>query len=131
LYQPFTSAVRPAAAVTTGPVVSYLNGKATTLETFPALSVQLPGCEALPLSGPLYVTEVQPAMPEVASDPVQLIPTAWLYQPFLSGARVAAAETPVGAVSSNLSGKATVELVFPALSVQVPLLEAPPSSGPL
>ena len=70
-------------------------------------------------------------MPEVASDPAQLIPTAWLYQPFLSGVRVAAAETPVGAVSSYLSGKATVELVFPALSVQVPLLDALPSSGPL
>jgi hypothetical protein len=70
-------------------------------------------------------------MPEVASEPLQLIPTAWLYQPFWSGALAAAAETLVGAVESNLSGKETVPLVFPAWSVQVPLGAALAESGPL
>jgi hypothetical protein len=47
---------------------------------------------------------VQVTIPEVASFPLQLIPTAWLNQPFESGARAAAAEMLVGAVASNLSG---------------------------
>ena len=65
--------------------------------------------------------DVQEAIPEVASEPLQLIPTAWLYQPFWSVPLAAAAETPVGALESYLSGKETAELVLPAWSVQVPL----------
>jgi hypothetical protein len=43
--------------------------------------VQAPLGAALPLSGPLYFKDVQPAIPEVASAPLQSIPTGWLYQP--------------------------------------------------
>src|ERR671932_2390341 len=69
-------------------------------------------------------------MPEVVSLPLQVIATEWLNQPFWSAARAAAAETLVGAVASNLSGKeAAAE--FPAWSVQVPLGAALPESGPL
>ena len=131
LYQPFASVALPAVAETAGPVASYLNGNATTVDVFPALSVQLPGCDPLPVSGPLYVTDVHVAIPEVASFPLQLIPIAWLNQPFLSGFRAAEAETPVGAVASNLSENAKVVEVLPALSVQTPLGAAPPVSGPL
>jgi hypothetical protein len=74
------------------------------------------------------VIEVQEAIPEVASAPLQLIPTAWLYQPFWSVPRAAAAETFVGAVESYLSGNEAAELVLPAWSVQVPLGAAPAES---
>jgi hypothetical protein len=73
---------------------------------------------------------VHEATPDSASEPAQLIVTAWLYQPFASGVRLALAVT-AGAVSSNLSGKAIDELVFPALSVHVPLGLAFAESGPL
>jgi hypothetical protein len=66
-------------------------------------------------------------MPEVASDPLQLIATWWLYQPFESGARAGVAVT-VGAVASYLSGN-EAELVLPALSVQAPGTEAAALSG--
>jgi hypothetical protein len=131
LYQPFASVALPAVAVTAGPVASYLNGKATTADVFPALSVQLPGWDALPVLGPLYVTDVHVAIPEVASLPLQLIPIAWLNQPLLSGSRAAEAETPVGAVASYLSENAKAAEVLPALSVQTPLGAALPESGPL
>jgi hypothetical protein len=81
-----------------------LSENAKVVEVLPALSVQTPLGATLPVSGPLYVVDVQEAMPEVASPPLQVIPTAWLNQPFESGARAAAAEMPVGAVASNLSG---------------------------
>jgi hypothetical protein len=74
--------------------------------------------------------EVQEATPDVGSVPAQLTWTAWLYQPFTSAVRPGVAVT-VGGVSSNLSGKETVELVFPALSVQLPFGAAEPLSGPL
>ena len=74
--------------------------------------------------------EVQEATPDVGSVPAQLTWTAWLYQPFTSAVRPGVAVT-VGAVSSNLSGKETVELVFPALSVQLPFGAAVPLSGPV
>jgi hypothetical protein len=67
-------------------------------------------------------------MPEVASDPLQLIATWWLYQPFESGARAGDAVT-LGAVASYLSGKAD-EVGLPALSVQAPATEDPVLSGP-
>ena len=74
---------------------------------------------------------MQEAIPAVASDPLQLIPTAWLNQPFESGARAEVAETPVGALVSNLNAKEDAELVLPALSVQVPLNDALAESGVL
>jgi hypothetical protein len=48
------------------------------------------------------VIEVQEAIPAVASEPLQVIATAWLNQPFESGARAEAAETPVGESASIL-----------------------------
>lgn len=68
--------------------------------------------------------------PEVASVPVQLIASWWLYHPFVSGGRAGAAELATGAVESYLSGKA-VEAEFPAWSVQVAPGAAAPPSGPL
>jgi hypothetical protein len=76
------------------------------------------------------VIDVQDAIPDVASEPLQATPTAWLNQPFWSGARVDTAATLVGAAESYLSGK-DFELTFPALSVHVPLGAALPLSGPL
>jgi hypothetical protein len=73
---------------------------------------------------------VHEARPDNASEPAQLIVTAWLYQPFASGLRLALAKM-AGAVSSNLSGKEIDELVFPALSVHVPVGVAFAESGPL
>ena len=70
------------------------------------------------------------ATPDSASEPAQLSVTAWLYQPFASGVRLALAVT-AGAVSSNLSGKEIDELVFPALSMHVPVGVAFAESGPL
>ena len=70
------------------------------------------------------------ATPDSASEPAQLMVTAWLYQPFASGVRLALAVT-AGEVSSNLSGKEIDEPVFPALSVHVPLRVAFAESGPL
>ena len=73
---------------------------------------------------------MQDAIPEVASLPLQLSPTAWLYHPFWSGPRAADADTPVGAVASNLSGK-EADAELPAWSVQVPLGATLEESGPL
>jgi len=53
------------------------------------------------------------ATPEVESLADQLIVTAWLYQPFVSGPRLALAVT-AGAVSSNLSGCVTTADELPA-----------------
>src|SRR5437764_12386376 len=41
-------------------------------------------------------------MPEVASVPVTVTPTAWLYQPFVSGPRAAAIADTAGGVASRL-----------------------------
>jgi hypothetical protein len=74
--------------------------------------------------------DVQDAIPDVLSLPLQLIATAWLYHPLWSCPRAAAAETPVGAVASNLSGK-EADAELPAWSVQEPLGAALVESGPL
>ena len=55
--------------------------------------------KATGLSGPEYVALVQPSMPEVASTPLKVTVSAWLYQPFASGARPGVAAT-CGAVAS-------------------------------
>src|SRR6266513_2933866 len=102
LYQPFASAARPGAGETPGAVASYWNESALAVETFPALSVQVPVAEAEPESGPEYVRLVQEAIPDVASVPATVTPTAWLYHPFASGARCALISVAVGGVASRL-----------------------------
>jgi hypothetical protein len=52
LYQPLVSAARLAPAVAAGGVASYLRGR-LAVARLPALSVQEPPTEVLPLSGPL------------------------------------------------------------------------------
>ena len=61
--------------------------------------------------------------PEVASLPLQLIATWWLYQPFTSGRRAGEADPVTGAVESYLSAK-EAEAELPAWSVQVALRPA-------
>jgi hypothetical protein len=73
---------------------------------------------------------VQVTGSEVASLPVQLIVTWWLYQPFESGLRAGAAELATGGVESYLSAK-EVEAELPAWSVQVTPGAALALSGPL
>jgi hypothetical protein len=129
LYQPFTSGARPAVAVTTGFVPSYWSGKPTDVR-FPASSEHEPPSDAVAESGAEYVTGVsQVTPPETASMPENETVSAWLYQPFASGPRDGVAVTE-GPSSSNWNVDATGPLVFPALSLHVPLTEAPPLSGP-
>ena len=63
-----------------GGVASYSTANELDAE-FPALSVQPPETFAVETSGPEYVSEVQLAIPDVASAPCQPMPNAWLYQP--------------------------------------------------
>lgn len=65
--------------------------------------MQDPEKDADALSGPPYVVEVQPARPEVASEPLNVIPTGWLYQPFASGPRLGEAPVTLGGVASFLT----------------------------
>src|SRR5262249_59796432 len=81
LYQPFASGARPGDAEIAGAVASNFNGNKSDDESFPATSVHVPPAEAVPLSGPLYVADVQPAIPERPSVPLQVIRTGWLYHP--------------------------------------------------
>jgi len=63
------------------------------------------------------VSEVQLTGPDVASLPLQLTVTGFLYQPFWSGKRAGAAATPVGASASiliSLVVALTVPLAFDA-----------------
>src|SRR4029453_13862355 len=68
-------------------------------------------------------------MPEVPSVPAKPIVSAWLYQPFESGAREGGAVT-TGPVESYWKLKLLAALVFPARSRQVPETEPVASSGP-
>ncbi len=81
LYQPFASGGRPGDAEIAGAVASNLRGNKSEEETLPATSAQVPLAEPVPLSGPLYVADVQPAIPESASVPLHVIRTGWLYHP--------------------------------------------------
>jgi len=81
LYQPFASGGRPADAEIAGAVASNFRGNKSDDETLPATSAQEPLAEAVLLSGPLYVADVQPAIPDSASVPLQVIRTGWLYHP--------------------------------------------------
>src|SRR5207248_1750987 len=73
------------------------------------------------------VSQVTP--PETASVPENETVSAWLYQPFASAPRDGVAVTE-GPWASNWNAVATAPLVFPALSLQVPLTETPLLSGP-
>jgi hypothetical protein len=68
------------------------------------LSVHVPLTVAEPESGPEYVVLVHDAIPDIASVPVVVTPTAWLYQPFASGPRPAAIPVALGGVASRLIG---------------------------
>ena len=133
LYQPFESGPRDGTApVTLGAVASNLNADDATLALLlPALSRHLPETFAEAVSGPAYGTESQEASPEVGSLPVKASVSEWLYQPFESGPRDGTAPVTLGAVASNLNGDdATVALLLPALSRQLPGAVAEPLSGP-
>jgi hypothetical protein len=64
--------------------------------------VQVPETDALELSGPAYVIDVQLAIPDTPSEPVNVIGTGWLYHPFESGSRPADAPVTAGADASFL-----------------------------
>jgi hypothetical protein len=70
--------------------------------------------------------EVQEAIPAVASEPLQVIATAWLNQPFdESGARAAFAATPVGGWLSTLIGLVVMEICELSISVAVQVFVVP------
>jgi hypothetical protein len=99
LYQPFESDGREAVPDTRGAVESYRN-EAVAASTLPALSVQEPFTEALPVSGLEYVLScVQKAIPDASSVPPNEIPTGLSYQPFASGPRPSVAVVAGGAES--------------------------------
>ena len=81
IYQPFAPAV-PAVTDSDADdaLASYWSAN-EPLAALPALSVQLPAAEAAALSGPLKVADVQLAIPDVASSPLNVVPTGVLYQP--------------------------------------------------
>jgi hypothetical protein len=68
-------------------------------------------------------------MPETVSEPWNATSTGWLYQPFASAALPGAGETP-GAVASYWNESVLAAETLPALSVQVPVADAEPESGP-
>jgi hypothetical protein len=112
LYQPLESGARAGTAATpVGAVASYLRPSEVE-PTFPALSVQVPGIDALAESGLEYVfVGEQEAIPEIASVPANETETAWLYHPFESAERDGVA-VAAGGVLSILT--VTVTLVDPA-----------------
>src|SRR5688572_18064240 len=123
-YHPLPSGARSAAALTEGTVASYLS--ATDVDAvFPATSRQPAATATDPLSGPEYVGWSHDAMPEVASAPLTLSPTGWLYQPFASGARPGAAALTCGGVLSIFS--VTCPVAVPPWLVAVQLYVAVPS----
>ena len=69
LYQSPTSGPRESEALTDGGVASYLKVNDPPLAELPALSTHDPLRLPLAVSGPLYVAELQEAMPDVASLP--------------------------------------------------------------
>ena len=103
---------------TLGPVESYLI-VAPPLAGLPATSVQLPGTDAEPPSGPEYVTADSPRRPERLSVAVKLTATGWLYQPFASGARPRLEPVIAGPVSSYLNAELAALRCCPALSLHV------------
>src|SRR5262245_9183027 len=109
LYQSPTSGPRASETLTDGGVASYLIGPNDTEPlALPALSVQLPENEAPVLSGPPYEVELQLAIPDVASVPLNVMPTGWLYQPFASGPRSGDPPVTLGGVASRLTSKSAL-----------------------
>ena len=102
-YQPLSSGARAGVAVTVGAVESYFTANAAALLVLPALSLHTPPTVAEDESGPLYVTLVHEAIPDVASEPTNVIATGWLYQPFESAGRSTEADVTVGATVSILN----------------------------
>jgi hypothetical protein len=98
---------------------------------FPATSVQPPPTDTPLPSGPEYVGEEHEAIPEVASVPEKVTPTAWLYQPFWSGPRAADALT-VGGVASRLMSivALTVPLGYVTLQVREAAVVSPVTGLP-
>ena len=94
---------RPGAAVTVGGVASYLTANDPGPLVLPALSRHVPLAEPVAPSGPENVVEVQDAIPEPPSDPVNVTDTACVYQPFRSGARSTFAPVTAGGVESMLN----------------------------
>src|SRR5215212_6662089 len=129
LYQGAASGARDAVVpVTAGALASYLSAKGE-LAALPALSRQLPVTDAPALSGPEYdFAASHVSRPDVASVPLKEIESAWLYQPFASAARDAAAVT-CGAVASYFSATWPF-CVFPALSRHAPATAVEAASGP-
>src|SRR5262249_5242375 len=134
LYQPFASGARPALALTFGGVPSYFSATVDD-DVQPAPSVQVPGTEAEALSGPLYVVD-EHVTPDRLSVPLNVNATAWLYQPFASGARAGLAPVTVGGVVSILivtgslivcCGSASTEHLkdLPAVSVSIVCVSHP------
>jgi hypothetical protein len=72
---------------------------------------------------------VQEPSPEAASAPWKAMSSGWLYHPLASAARAGAAVT-LGAVPSYWRFSVTPFETFPALSVQRPVTDAEPESGP-
>jgi hypothetical protein len=69
--------------------------------------------------------EVQLAIPEVASLPLQLIVTGFRYQPFRSGERAAFTMRPVGGSLSTLIGLVVSEICELSMSVAVQVFVVP------
>ena len=115
LYQPLASMGRDALPpLFCGAVASYLseNGAWPVL---PALSVQEPVTLAVALSGPEYAFGAEhESRPDMASLPLKLTESAWLYQPLASAARAGLGVAP-GAVLSILKVFETV-VIPPSLS---------------
>ena len=126
LYQPPASGSRAGAAVTAGGVESYFSVTARGALTLPATSVQAPLTWRDAPSGPAYCGLAHEAMPDTASEPVKATSTAWLYQPFESGARVGLPPATEGADLSIL-GVAVAEFE-PEANVTVQVCELCPSA---
>jgi len=95
----------------------------------PASSVQVPGTDASPVSGPEYVTVAHDRIPDSWSLPLKATSTGWRYQPFVSGPRAAWAPVAAGDVESYFSPNWRLA-ELPALSVQVAVKDAVAESGP-
>jgi hypothetical protein len=123
LYQPFASAPREGVALAEGGVESYESVTDFGAETLPATSVHVAFTEAELESGPEYDGALHEAIPEVPSVPEAVAPTAWLYQPFESGALCRETESTVGLVVSTLKKIAGLEALpsLPPSTLQLTL----------
>jgi hypothetical protein len=125
LYHPLESGDRAGLALTVGAVASYFNENEPGALTLPATSRHVPATAAAALSGPPYVGRSQPAIPEVASLPLNVTVTGALNQPLPFAPRSGAAPVTAGGVLSILT--IGVEVFVPSwlLTVQVCELSVP------